>query len=241
MAYENEWETGSGLQLDGTVATVTNVEFGFNANMGAGITCANFTLETPEGDEIEQSFSVGNFEASRDGSSINGRGRINRNSNYGILMESVKEVLAEADENPGEVIGNPREAEGWVGTVWEWGTIERETMNPTTKETRTSSKFVVTAYIGKSDDVDTGDEGAVEKVSALKTKKATAKKAAKKASAIPDGIDEATWTELVEMARGFEDHGEFVDEALDREDVVGDKALQLAVMRTGAGTVWAAR
>lgn len=231
MSYEDEWELGSGLTLDGAVATVTGAEFGFNANMGAGITCLNLKLETADhGEEVEQSFSCGgNFEASRDGSTLEGSGRINRGSNYGILLESVKEVLGDAGLNPGDVLGNPREAQSWVGTTWMWGTVERETTNPKTGQTKVSSKFIVTAFEGGAG----GNAGNAK----------TAKASAGATSAGVKGnakIDSEKWDYLVNIASQFNDYNEFVVAVMSDEDVRGSKDIQKAVMSSGDGSIWAA-
>lgn len=224
MAFESEWETSSGLALDGATVTVTACEFGFNANMGAGVTCANFVFETDDGEEIEQSFSTGaKFEASRDGSAIEGRGRVSRTSNYGLLMESVKDVCT---DDPGKIIGNPREAAGWVGTKWVFGTIDRETTNPTTGITRVTSKFIVTKYLGKTSG---------------KTSDKASKSSKSNTPEIPDGIDSELWEELVQLAGQHDEQSEFAAEALTIEAVENCVPAQRAVMRTGAGSVWAAR
>lgn len=225
MAYEEDWETSSGLALDGATVIVRDCEFGFNANMGAGITCANMKFEDMNGDEIEQSFSVGSqFEASRDGSELVGNAKINKNSNYGLLIESVKEIL----DNPGDVIGSPKIAANWVGTCWTFGSLEREVKNPTTGEMKTSTKFVVTEYHGKPDE----DGKAAAKPAG------TAKKAA--ATATPD-VDPDVFAKLVELANEHDEHEDFVNAALELDEVATDKAVQKVVMGTRAGSVWAAK
>lgn len=237
MAYEEDWETGSGLALDGSVVTVTAAEFGFNANMGAGIVCLNLTLTTEDGEDIDQSFSVGGkFEANRDGSAIEGKGKINRNSNYGLLIESVKEIV----DDPGSIIGSPKEAAGWVGTRWTFGTVERTTTNPTTGVEKVSSKFVVTEFHGQDAD-DTDDEPVAQKPAKKSSAKGkpAAKKSAKKGG-IPDGIDADLWAELIELAGEHDEYEAFVDAALDVDGVAGDRAVQKAVMSTGDSGVWAA-
>lgn len=241
MANEEAWETSSGLALDGLTGPIVSAEFGFNANMGAGITCLNLTLTDDDGEEVEQSFSVGGkFEANRDGSAIEGSGKINKNSNMGLLIESIKEVV----DNPGDVIGDPKQAENWVGLIFTWGSIEREVVNPTTKEKKLSTKFVVVEYHGR-------DDGEEEEAPAKTTRASGAKKpaakpaargaAAKKSNGIPDGIEEELWAELLELAGEHEEHGDFAAAALDLAEVEGNKAAQKAVMGTKAGSVWAAR
>lgn len=239
VAYEEDWETSSGLALDGADVTVSNVEFGFNANMGAGITCANFTfVDDNTEEELEQSFSCGkNFEANRDGSELTGNGKINKNSNFGLLIESIKEVI----DNPGDVIGNPKVAANWVGTKWSMGTVEREKMNPTTGEKKIGSSFVVTAFNGKA-----GDESGSGAAKSAATKKASgsaksAKPAASSNTGAPEGVDDVLWNTLTTLAGEHEEHEDFVNAALELDDVSTNKAAQKAVMSTKAGSVWAAK
>lgn len=234
MAHEEDWETGSGLSLDGARVRVTAMEFGFNANLGAGITCANFTfVNTDDGEEIEQSFSVGkNYEANRDGSSIEGQGKINKNTNYGVLIESVKAIV----ESPGEAIGSPKEAAGWIGTEWTFGTIEREVQNPTTKETKIASKFVVLEFHGRGDDGKKAGKAAAKSSSASKTSSSS-----KSSGGDVNGIDAELWAKLVELAGEHDEHDDFVNAALDLPEVEASKAAQKAVMGSKAGSVWAAK
>lgn len=220
--YADEWDLGSGLSLDGATATVTDMEFGYNNNIGAGITCANFTLETDDGEIIEQSFSVGGKnEANADGTILEGSGKINKRSNYGLLLQSVMDVI----DNPGEVIGRVRATEGWIGTTWVWGTVDMETRNPATGETKKSSKFIVTEYLGREADGGKGD-GKSKGKSKPKSKS--------------DVTDDPMWDELVQMATDADDHDTFVDAALELDGVEGNSALQRAIMKTGDGSVWAA-
>lgn len=244
MAYDDEWETGSGFDLDGATATVTNMEFGFNSQIGQG-TFANFDLTIVEGsesgdpgEEISQSFSVGGkFEATRDGSSIEGNGKINKNSTFGILMDSVVEVLREQGFDPGEVIGNPKVAANWIGKTFVWGTIEMETMNPTTKERAKRSKFIVTEYVGS--DEDPGEAAPAAKKAPAK-KPAAAKKAA--AKSLPAGLDQEQFDYYLDIAKQYEEHDDFAQAMLDEdEDVQANPELQKAIMSTRAGSIWASK
>lgn len=245
MAYDDEWETGSGFDLDGATATVTNMEFGFNSQIGQG-TFANFDLTIVEGsesgdpgEEISQSFSVGGkFEATRDGSSIEGNGKINKNSTFGILMDSVVEVLREGGYDPGEVIGNPKVAANWIGKTFVWGTIEMETMNPTTKERAKRSKFIVTEYVGS--DEDPGEAAAPAKKAPAK-KPAAAKKAAASKPALPAGLDQEQFDYYVSLASQYDEHDEFAEAMLEDEDVQASPDLQKAVMSTKPGSIWASK
>lgn len=229
MAYEEDWETSSGLALDGATVEIIGAEFGFNANMGAGITCANFVMKDLDGEEIEQSFSVGqNFEASRDGSELVGNAKINKNSNYGLLIESVKDIL----DNPGDVIGSPKVAANWIGTCWTFGSIEREVMNPTTKEKKISTKFIVTEYHGRPD--------APAASGAAKPAGAAKRAATGSATASNLDVDPELFAELVDLAKTHTDHEDFAAAALELDAVAENKAAQKAVMGTRAGSVWAA-
>lgn len=253
MSYDDEWETGSGFTLDGATAQITNMEFGFNSGIGQG-TFANLTLTIVDGsesgdpgEEIEQSFSVGGkFEASRDGQSLEGHGKINKNSTFGILMDSVVEVLVEDGYNPGDVIGNPKETDGWLGQVFTWGTIEKETMNPSTKEKGMRSKFIVTEYHGSDPESLEADEADADEAPAP-AKKAPAKKlpakktAAAKKPALPAGLSQEQFDYYVSIAQQYEDHDEFAQAMLDDEDVAADPKLQQAIMSTKPGSIWASK
>lgn len=230
MAYEEDWETSSGLALDGATVEIIGAEFGFNASLGAGITCANFVMRDLDGEEIEQSFSVGqNFEASRDGSELVGNAKINKNSNYGLLIESVKDIL----DNPGDVIGSPKVAANWIGTCWTFGSLEREVMNPTTKEKKVSTKFIVTEYHGRPD----APAGGAAKTAGA-TKKAAGGSASTSSSNLD--VDPELFAELVELAKTHTDHEDFAAAALELDAVAESKAAQKAVMGSRAGSVWAA-
>lgn len=237
MAHEEDWETGSGLALDGATVTVTALEFGFNASIGAGVTCANFEFTDDDGEVIEQSFSCGkNFEANRDGTELTGNGKLNRNSNFGMLIESLKAVL----DNPGDTIGSPKVAENWVGHRFEFGTVEVERKNPTTGVTSTKSAFIITGYAGTAEGGEVEAAAPAAKPAAAKTggvKKAAAPKAAGGAAV----IGEELWNGLVELASNSEDHDAFVNAALDWPEVDTSKDAKKLVMGTGAGSVWASR
>lgn len=255
MAYEEEWETGSGFALDGATGIITECDAGFNNSIGAGVTCVNMTIvDTETGEEMEQSFSVGkNYEANRDGTELVGQGKINVNTNYGILMESVKSVLAAAGEDPGEVIGSSKIMDGWIGTTWTFGTVERETMNPTTQARKMSSKFIVTAYHGRTSEEEIAEvqqttvpvaKAAPTKAAAGPRKAAPGKvavKAAPKPTGLPDGIDQELWDSLMALAGDYVEHEDFVNAALDLPKVEASKPAQKAVMGTRVGSVWAAK
>ena len=238
----SEWDLSSGFALDGAVGRITNAEFGFNANIGAGITCLNLTIETEDGDE-EQSFSVGDgVEATRDGSELANRDRkIGARSNYGRLLASVVKVLKENDLDPADEIGSPYEAESWVGTVWTWGTEEIESTNPKTGERGMRSKFIVTEYHGKGDD--RGDAKSAKGGAKKSTKSSGARDAKSDAKddtvSAPKGVEQGLWDYVVAAAKSYEgDHQEFLSEMLEDEDVAGNRPLMKALMSPSG--VWAA-
>jgi hypothetical protein len=189
--------------------------------------CANFTIQPEEGDPIEQSFSVGkNWDASRDGSELvregGGGGSINKNTNFGVFIQSAVDALGGDGSKLG---GSPRQAATWIGSKWTFGTIKRTTVNPTTQATSEKDAFVVTEYHGR--------DGAAPAAGA------SAKSTAPTAST--DDIPTDVWNMLVELANSAADHDAFLEAALDLPEVDGNKAAQKAVMGTKAGSVWAAR
>src|SRR5690606_26732290 len=103
-----------------------------------------------------------------------------------------------------EVIGNPREADNWIGTRWVFSTIERETMNPTTKEVKTATKFIVSEYLGLAEDG--ADEPAAKPAAkkAAGTKKAAGRKPAAKKDGPPEGISQEHWDYYVQTAKDFD-------------------------------------
>lgn len=252
MSIDNEWELSSGFALDGATCDVTACEFGFNNNIGAGILCANFTfLDIETGEESEQSFSLGKgWETDRTGNELiseTGKPkRISKNCNYGRLLGSAIELV----DNPAEDIGSPKQADTWVGTRWTLGTVKVVTTNPSTGKEAEKDAFVFTEFHGRPEGDDAGTEDEKPKASGARKASGSAKKAtgarkasgAKKASDsdIPEGIEEALWNDLVEMAKGADDHEAFCDQALEDERVDGNKAAERAVMGTAKGSVWAA-
>jgi hypothetical protein len=247
---DSEWETSSGLPLDGATVTVTGAEFGYNAELGAGVVCMNMTFQIEDGEEVEQSFSVGrNGEPSRDGNELVGApAKFPQRSNYGRLIDSVRAIV----DHPGQVIGSPKLAGGWVGTQWVMGTVPIESTNPTTGESKTRDALVFTEYVGTA-----GGKAGKAKATA---KKAPAKKAAPTAAldedegddgddgdeggdeapSAPNGIDPKLWGRLVKLALAHEDHDAFSDAALELDEVDSNRAAQKAVLVTTAGSVWAA-
>lgn len=244
----NDWELGSGLDLDGAKVEVTKCEFGFNNDIGAGVVCANFTFTPIEGgDDIEQSFSVGKgWESDRTGENLvsdNGKPRkLNMNSNYGVLLNSAIDLFG-TKEQAAETLGSPRHAPNWIGTMWKMGTKVRVTRNPTTGAEKESTGFIFTEFLG-----DSPDAGAEEPAKPAATKATGARKAAgsKAKAGVPEGIDDDLWQALVDLAVEVQDaeenneHDDFMERALEIDGVDGNKAANKAIMTTRAGSVWAA-
>lgn len=244
MTLDNEWETSTGLPLDGETATIVAAEFGYNAQIGSGVVCMNMTFRVDGMDEdIEQSFSCGTGEPSRDGQTLDGApAKFSSRSNYGRLIDSVRALV----DHPGEIIGSPKQAGGWVGTKWTIGTVQVETTNPSKPEAGTKVKdaLVFTAFHGK--------EGkAAGKGKAAKTSTSKAAKPAPEsddddetaggdetAGENPAGIDQALWDKLVKLAKASDTHDEFSDTALEMKAVDADAKAQKAVISTKAGSVW---
>lgn len=250
MSTSNDWELSSGFALDGAQVEITEASFGINPQIAVDATCANFVFTSlDDGQEYDQSFTVGSvWEPSRDGSEITSdrpNAKISARTNYGKFLASVIEALGEAGVDPSDAIGSPRVADSWVGTRWLMGTQEEEGVrNPTTGEVRTSTRFIVTEYLGKGDEDDGGEgegaSGSAKKASGGAKKSAAKKPASKKADGPPEGVSEDLWNWIVDMALQFEDYEDFLDAALEDDDVDSNPALRKAVMGTKDGTVWAA-
>lgn len=230
------WETTSGLPLDGARVTITGSVFGFNANIGAGVTCWNATFTTAEGESQEQSFSVGQSggEPSRDGSElVNAPKAFSGRSNYGRMIDSARELLG-SKEKCAEVIGDPRVADNWIGTEWTLGTIkEPGRMNPQTKERMDKDVLVFVEFHGK--------EGTKAKASGAKSASKASASASKSATkGVPDDIEPELWEQLVALAKEHDDHEDFMEAALALEDVDNSTAAQRAVISTRDGGVWKA-
>lgn len=266
MSNNDTWKVSSGLPLDGAEVEVTDAEFGYNADVGAGVVCMNMTFKLIDEDDqepIEQSFSVGKQgEPSRDGKRLDSpprRGYPAR-SNYGRLVESVAKIV----DDPGAAIGSAHEAEGWIGTKWVMGTTPIVSTNPTTGEEKTRDALVFVEYLGKED-------------GGKKESKRAGKTAASKAgggsrvggrskakveddevedaeaggaeaeggdSGYPDaprGIDQDLWEKLIDSARDADEHEAWSDEALEWDEVESNRAAQKAVLSTKAGSVWASK
>jgi len=262
----NDWDLGSGFDLDGAKVEITKCEFGPNNEIAAGIICANMEFTPLDGSEPQdQSFSVGKgFESDRTGENLvteNGKQRkLNMQSNFGVLLSSALDCIAgpkEDDESDAayhqrrmeagaEILGSPRHGPNWVGTMWQLGTVTREVMNPTTKAKKEGIRFIFTEWLGSSPDA--GAEKTTSKAkSSSKSTSRTTKVGGGKSDTAPDGIDDEMWTTLVDLAVEVmgrdesNEHEHFMNEAMDNvEGVDTNKAAQKACMGTRAGSVWAA-
>lgn len=205
---DDEWVTTTGLPLDGADAEIIESSFGPNAEIGLDVVCWNVTFKDLETDEeVEQSFSVGKAgKPSRDGSELVGTGGFSSRSNYGRIINCAKALV----DHPGDVIGSPRQAEGWLGTRWSLGTIQvKGRTDPQTGEPMDDRDvLVLTAYLGKGED----DE---------KPKKAT--RTAKKATKATGGAKKAApATKTSRRARAKEEEPEEPEEAEAEDEDEGD-------------------
>jgi hypothetical protein len=221
----DEWGLSSGLPLADADVEVVSVEFGFNNDIAAGRTFANFTFRTEDGEEHEQSFSTGDgWEAKNKGAELgteNGKPRkLSNKSNYGILVQSALEAVG-GPEEMAKLGQGFRFASTWVGTKWHTGTVEVESTKPGESEAKKRDRIIFTEYLGRDDDAGAEKKG----------------KAAAKGGA-PE-VDADLWAKLVQLATDADDHDSFMDEALELDGVAGEKAIEKLVMSTKAGSVWA--
>jgi len=220
----DEWQTGSGLALDGAQVIITKAQFGFNANLGPDVPVLNLTLTPSEGGEdIEQSFSVGKgWEFKNKGDLLepaNGKARpVNNQTGLGRLIDSaVAAIKASGEDFP---FSTPKVASNWVGTEWTFKSNEHEVVNPKNNEKKVSLFWTVTEYHGKG-------EGAA---------KTTAKTTTKAKAAEPEN------TELVEqlfaLARESADHESFMDAALELPGVENSPLEKRVIKAKGDGSIW---
>jgi hypothetical protein len=223
----DEWGLSSGLPLADAEVEVVGCEFGFNNDIAAGKVFANFTFRTEDGEEHEQSFSVGDgWESANKGAELtteNGKPRkMSKRSNYGMLVESALEACG-GPEGMAKLGPGFRFASTWIGTRWVTKTVEVQSTKPGETEAKKRDRIVFAEYLGRDE--------------------ATAAPAAAKggkAAATPD-IDPELWGQLVQLAHDSEDHDKFMDVALELDGVKGVKAVEKLVMSTKAGSVWASR
>lgn len=226
------WGISSGLPLDDADVTITKVEFGYNAAIGAGILCANITFTTDDGEDHQQSFSVGDgWTAVNKGQGIDGRKTINNRTNYGRLVESMLKAVGGAEGMAAAGFTNPggfRDAATFVGSRWHLGTTKVITKNPTTGAERERDAIIATGFLS-------GPSGAAA------SKTTASKTAAKGGKASLADTDPDLFAELVDAAREHDDHDSFMEAVLSRPDVEGNPTALNAVMSTKPGSIWAAR
>lgn len=231
MAHELDslWETSSGLPLDGATVTIADAVFGYNDHF-PGKVCFNVKfLNEGDGQVYDQSFTVGNQgRASADGGKelVDPPKRMNNQSNFGRLVHAARELI----ESPGEVLGSPFVAAGWIGTRWELGTVEREVpvdiANPAGDKKITRPLTFIT-FLGK---------GSVPGGAAV-----SSGGQASAASPTTNGHGEK-WGELVEFAKGFETHDAFMEAALGDPrfaDVEKNAELRKGLYMDKPGSIWA--
>lgn len=230
MSGNDNWGFSSGLPLDDVDVVISKASFGFNAQIGDGkALCANITFQTEDGEDHEQSFSVGDgWEAKDKGARIDGRKTLNQNTNYGRFMASVVKALTEANVSPGDVFPDGYKVIGqFVGTSWHLGTEKVTSTNPTTGVQKETSKIVVTKYLGAGEGGDGGKAGG------------TAKKAGGKETL--EDSNPKLFAKLVTRAAKYDSHDDFMEAVMDEYE--DDKLALNAIMAPAgkAGSVWGAK
>jgi hypothetical protein len=225
----NEWSLGSGLPLADAEVTITGFEFGYNNDIAAGAVFANVVFTDIDGEEHDQSFSVGDgWEPANKGAELvaeNGKPRkLSKNSNFGRLVASAIEAVG--SDKVETVLGQgPRVASSWLGTKWHTTTVEVEVSAPGATERKKRDRVVFDAYLGR--------EGEAAPAASAKSAKATASETL--------GLDKELFDKLVEMAKEASNHDAFMDVALETDGVQGVKTAEKLVMSTKAGaSIWAA-
>jgi hypothetical protein len=223
----NEWSLGSGLPLADAEVTITGFEFGYNNDIAAGAVFANVVFTDIDGEEHDQSFSVGDgWEPVNKGAelvAVNGKPRkLSKNSNFGRLVASAIEAVGGSDKVESVLGQGPRVASSWLGTKWHTTTVEVEvtTKGSDTKQKR--DRVVFDAYLGRDGDAAPAKSGKAEASSTL-------------------GLDKELYDNLVQMASDAANHDAFMDLALEIDGVQGIKTVEKLVMSTKAGaSIWAA-
>ena len=228
--HKSEWELSSGLPLADAEVEITAFEFGYNNDIAAGAVFANIVFTDDNGDDHEQSFSVGDgWEPANKGAELvtdNGKPRkLSKNSNFGRLVNSAINAIGDIDKVE-QVLGQgPKAAASWLGTRWHTTTVEVEVTAPGSSEKKKRDRIVFDTYLGR--------EGSAP----AKTAKGS------KAAATDDalGIDPDLFATLVGIAKEAKDHDAFMDDALELDGVQGVKDVERLVMSTKAGmSIWSA-
>jgi hypothetical protein len=223
----DEWGLSSGLPLADAEVEVVGMEFGFNNDIAAGKTFANFTFRTEDGEEHEQSFSVGDgWESKNKGAELgteNGKPKkLSQRSNYGMLVQSAMDAVG-GPEGMAKLGQGFRFAATWVGTKWLTATKEVESTKPGETEAKKRDRIIFAEYLGRDSEAEAPVKG--------KGKAAAAGPAS--------DVDPELWAELITLAKASDGHDGFMDEALELDGVAGNKAMEKVVMSTKAGSVWA--
>lgn len=240
---EEMLETPSGLPLDGAQVVITGSTFGFNNDYAANVPVwkAEFTME--DGNSQEQIFSTGAGEPTRDGSAIEIDKRFSGSSNYGRIISQARNLIG-TDSEVLEVLGDVREAEGWMGTEWTLGIEKVARTNPRTGDKKDSFVVNLVEYHGKNEEVEEAKPAkktaAKKTTAAKKATKTTAKKSTAKKASLADE-DPELWEELLELAGEYEDHDEFMEAAFELDSVTESTLAQNAVYKMGPGSIWHAR
>lgn len=231
------WELSSGLPLDGARVHCTEATFTYNQEYSADAVVLDLTWQPwdgtdDDGEAKHQLYSVGKkWEPANEGASVQHesgkRQMFNNQTNIGKLIHSYLEARGDGDVAEGmkAVIsegGEPDQAEFWIGLDVTLKSIPYKTQNG-----KDASTFGVGEYHGRVGEQKAkgGSKGKLAEKPAGKP--ATAKPAAKAADV--DGED--GWKEhlgmplylkLTKLAKGADDHDDFMSKAFDLDDVTSD-------------------
>lgn len=218
----DQWDLASGLGLDDVDVDVTAAEFVFNNQLGPNLALA-LTFTPRDGEEAKkQHFTMGPGWVAVDGgrraASESGEPKkISQSSNYGIWLASVgKAVGPEAARQ----LGNPLNADTWMGTGWHVDRTKRNVMNPETGVEKESTVVIAIS----------GLEG---KAGAAKTDKPAKEAKPAKANAAKADSVEAALPALTKLAQEHDDEDEFVTAAAQLDVVKDDRAVQRLLYSDG--------
>lgn len=231
---KSAFKLSSGLPFADTEVTITSASFGYTEMGGNSVLCLQLTGVNADGDEGEQSFSVGQgWEAVDGGARVqadNGReGKpFSKNSNIGKLIASaVKAVGGDPENMP---FDDPTLASEWAGHIWETGTLSEVRKDFKGKvqlddegNPRTKDSIIFVRYVGAADGGKPATGGAA--TAAVKSK--------------ASGIDPELEAELIELAKAADDFDDFTDKGLDHPGVEGNAKATALVMSNKANGIWA--
>ncbi len=238
----------SGLPLAGADCTVTNVEFGYDAQYNAEACVAIITFQPDEGDAQNQLYSVGkNFEpAARGKELVHKSGKntnVNDSSNYGRFVKAYTEMdgAAKAMKDFRDAGATAVFNADWLeGCRFSMGTIKINVGRGA--EMKEKDLIVPVAYLGRE-----GQSAAASAKGGSKLAPKAGSKVAVKPAAKVEAEDEAeTWgiedeellAALIDIAANAEDFDAFTEAATDLDGVIGNKPVQKAVMSSKAGSLW---